>query len=72
MPGKVVYSVLSPEELPRDATTAPGGWIRGPRRRTVVILVQAASELQEDELGAALDAVGHAERPVILAVLGDG
>jgi hypothetical protein len=38
----------------------------------LVITLEAASELREDELTAALDATAAAERDVILAVLGDG
>jgi hypothetical protein len=72
-PGKLVFSVPSPEELSRDrdelrrAIDAVG---RG--AEPLVIAVEAASELQPDELAAALDAAEHADRPVILAVLGDG
>jgi hypothetical protein len=70
--GKLVFSVLAPEELPRErdalrqAVDSAG---RGPE--PLVVAVEAASELQPDELAAALDAAAHAERPVILAVLGD-
>jgi hypothetical protein len=72
-PGKLVFSVPSPEELPRErdalrrAVHAPGAG-----DEPLVIAVDAASELQPDELAAAVDAAAHAERPVILAVLGDG
>jgi len=40
---------------------------------TIVLQIpRGGSELQPGELGAALDAAAHAERPVILTVLGDG
>jgi hypothetical protein len=72
-PGKLVFSAPSPEELPREreglrrAVAAAGAG-----DEPLVIAVEAASELQPDELRAALDAAAHSERPVILAVLGDG
>jgi hypothetical protein len=72
-PGQLVYSVPSPEQLPRERDQlrrAVGD--AGTGQEPLVIAVEAASELREDELAAALDAVAHAERPVILAVLGDG
>lgn len=71
-PGKLVFSVLAPEELPRDADALRRA-VRsaGPGDEPLVIAVEAASELQPDELAAVLDAAAHAERPVILTVLGD-
>jgi hypothetical protein len=72
-PGKLVFSVPSPEELPRERDElrrAIGA--AGPGAEPLVIAVEAASELQRDELAAALAAAAHSERPVILAVLGDG
>jgi hypothetical protein len=72
-PGKLVFSVPSPEELPRERDElrrAVGAPATGDE--PLVIAVEAASELQPDELAAALDAAAHADRPVILAVLGEG
>ena len=72
-PGKLVFSLPSPEELPRKreelrrAVAAAGAG-----DEPLVIAVEAASELQPDELAAAVDAAAHTDRPVILAVLGDG
>lgn len=68
--GEVVMSVLSPEALTRDQQqvrdvirrAAPGA---GP----LVIIVQAAEELREDELAAVLDAAGRARRDVVLRVM---
>jgi hypothetical protein len=71
--GQVVLSVPSPEALERDATTV---------RRVIgqagtgvdplVVVVEAAEELREDELNAVLDAASHTSRAVILRVIGDG
>ncbi len=38
----------------------------------LVVVVEAAEELRDDELAAVLEAAGHASRPVILRVLRDG
>ena len=68
-PGEVVLSVLSPEAL-RDRQQvldvideAPGG------DEPLVIIVEAAEYLREDELSAVLDAADRTDRPVILRVL---
>jgi hypothetical protein len=70
--GEVVMSVLSPEALRRDQLEL---------RRVVgeadtgdeplVILVEAAEQLREDELLAVLDAAEDAQRPVILRIMAD-
>jgi hypothetical protein len=69
--GEEVLSVLSPEALSRDADLvrrvigqASDG--NGP----VVVIVQVAEELREEELAPVLAAAARARRPVILAVLG--
>jgi hypothetical protein len=70
--GEVVMSVLSPEALSRDQQevrdvirqAAPGAG-------TLVIIVEAAEELREDELTVVLDATAHARRSVIVRVLAD-
>jgi hypothetical protein len=72
-PGKLVFSVPSPEELPRERDElrrAIGAAAAG--SEPLVIAVEAASELQPDELAAALDVAARAARPVILTVLGEG
>ncbi len=69
--GEVVLSVLSPETLSREAeqvrlvirrAAADGG--------PLVVLVQAAEELRDDELAAVLDAAARTRRVVLLRVLG--
>jgi hypothetical protein len=73
IPGRVVYALPSPEGLVRErdelrAAVAAAGAGTEP----LVISLEAASELRSDELDAALDAMRHTERDVILVVLGDG
>ena len=68
--GEVIMSVLSPEALRSDQRevrdvvlqAAPGS---GP----LVIVIEAAEELREDELAAVLDAAARAGRAVVLRVL---
>jgi hypothetical protein len=71
--GEVVLSVPSPEALAREA-----GEVRrviagaGTGVEPLVVEVEAAEELREDELAAVLEAAGHASRAVILRIIGDG
>jgi hypothetical protein len=68
--GEVVMSVPSPEALTRDQQevqdvirhAAAGA---GP----LVIIVQAAEELREDELAVVLDAAARARRDVVVRVM---
>jgi Na+-transporting methylmalonyl-CoA/oxaloacetate decarboxylase gamma subunit len=70
--GEVVMSVLSPEALVRE-----GQLVQDVVRRAagadepLVIIVQAAEELREDELAAVLAAAAHTHRRVILRVMAD-
>jgi hypothetical protein len=70
--GEVVMSVLSPEALTRDQEE-----VREVVRQTadsgepLVILVEAAEYLREDELAVVLDAAVQARRLVILRVMAD-
>jgi hypothetical protein len=71
--GTVVMSVPSPEALARE----PGEVLRviagaGTGVEPLVVEVEAAEELREDELAAILDAAGHTSRGVILRIIGDG
>ena len=65
-------SVLSPEGLTRDQQE-----VRDVIRRAaasaepLVITVEAAEELREDELAVVLDATARAHRSVILRVMAD-
>jgi hypothetical protein len=70
--GQVVFSVLSPEALEREA-----GEVRrvigqaGTGVEPLVVVVEAAEELREEELSAVLDAASHTSRVVILRIMGD-
>jgi hypothetical protein len=70
--GEVVMSVLSPEALRREQDE-----LRRIVRDTdtgdepMVIVVEAAEELREDELTVVLDAAVQARRPVILRIQAD-
>jgi hypothetical protein len=70
--GQVVLSVPSPEALARQ-----GGEIReviaraGTGVEPLVVVVEAAEELREDELAAMLEAAGHTSRAVILRIIRD-
>jgi hypothetical protein len=68
--GEVVMSVLSPEALARDEQEVRDV-IRHAADGTgpLVIIVQAAEELREDELAVVLDAAAHARRDVVLRVM---
>ena len=68
--GEVVMSVLSPEALTRDQQQVKDV-IRHAAAGTgpLVIIVQAAEELREDELAVVLDAAARARRDVVLRVM---
>jgi len=71
--GQVVLSVPSPEALRREA-----GEVRrvvgqaGTGVEPLVVVVEAARELREEELGALLEAARHTSRGVILRIVRDG
>jgi len=70
--GEVILSVLSPEALRRDrqeVEDAIGQAVTGDE--PLVIVVEAAEELREDELAVVLDAADRADRTVILRVVAD-
>jgi len=70
--GEVVLSVLSPEALIRESQQVQEVVRRAPGTgEPLVIVVQAAEELREDELAAVLAAAAHTHRHVILRVMGD-
>jgi hypothetical protein len=71
--GTVVLSVPSPEALARqadDVRRVIAGAEAGVE--PLVVVVEAAEELRDDELAAVIAAAGHAARPVILRILRDG
>jgi hypothetical protein len=71
--GQVVLSVPSPEALRRE-----GDVVRqvidaaGTSTEPIVIVVEAAEELREEELAAVATAAARAPRPVILRVIRNG
>ena len=71
--GTVVLSLPSPEGLLRErdelrGTIAQAAEVDEP----LIVLLEAASELREDELRAAVDAADRTQRAVMLVVLRDG
>jgi hypothetical protein len=70
--GEVVLSVLSPEALIRESQQVQEVVRRAANTdEPLVIIVQAAEELREDELAAVLAAADHTHRRVILRVMAD-
>jgi hypothetical protein len=71
--GEVVLSVPSPEALARDPDDVRRVIARaGTGEEPLVVVVEAADEVREDELAAIVAAVEHTSRGVILRVLRDG
>jgi len=70
--GQRVLSVPSPEALARerDEVRRVIGQA-GPGVEPLVVVVEAAEELRDEELAAVLEAASHSPRPVILRVLRD-
>jgi hypothetical protein len=70
--GQVVLSVPSPEALRREAAEVRRVIAEaGAGTEPLVVVVEAAEELRDDELAVVVDAAGHSSRPVILRVLRD-
>jgi hypothetical protein len=71
--GQVVLSLPSPEALAREAATVRRVVEEaGTGAEPLVVEVEVAEHLREEELAALLDAVEHAPRPVILRAMRDG
>lgn len=71
--GEVVLSLPSPEALTREADEVRRVIEQaGTGVEPLVVVVEAAEELREDELSALLDAAGHTSRAVILRIICDG
>lgn len=69
---EVVMSVLSPEALTRDREEVEDVVRRAEAGdEPLMIVVQAAEELREEELAAVLDAAQRADRLVILRIMAD-
>jgi hypothetical protein len=68
--GEVVLSVPSPESLAREPDEVRHVITRaGHGVEPLVVVVEAAEELREEEVRAALSAAEHSARPVILRVI---
>ncbi len=71
--GEAVYAVPSPEGLAREADEVRRVIEEaGTGDEPLVIEVEAAEELREDELSAVVEAAGHTSRPVILRIIRNG
>jgi hypothetical protein len=70
--GEVVLSVSSPEALRHEATEVRRVLEHaGTGTEPLLLVVEAAEELREDELAAVVEAAEHAPRPVILRIIRD-
>jgi hypothetical protein len=70
--GEVVLSVPSPETLARERDEVRRVIVcAGKGAEPLVVLVEAAEELREDELAGVLDAAQGSSRPVILRIIRD-
>ena len=68
--GEVVLSVPSPETLAREADEVRTVIARaGTGTQPLVVVVEAAEELREEEIAPVLEAMAHAKRPVILRIV---
>lgn len=68
--GEVVLSVPSPEALTREKEEIRAVISRaGTGVEPLVVVVEAAEELREDELASVLDAASRSPRPVLLRVI---
>jgi hypothetical protein len=70
--GEIILSVLSPEAFkaePDELQAAIGG--AAPGEKALVILVEAAEYLREDELAVVLDAAKSSHRLIIVRVMAD-
>ncbi len=71
--GEVILSLPSPESLKREASeirrVIAGA---GAGLEPLVVVLEAAEELREDELAALLDAKRDTSRAVVLRIIGDG
>lgn len=71
--GQVVLSVASPEALRHEAPEVRRVIERaGTGVEPLLLVVEAADELREDELAAVVEAAEHASRAVILRIVRDG
>ncbi len=71
--GQIVLSLPSPEALERQADEVRRVIGQaGTGIEPLVVVVEAAEELRENELAAVVDAAGHTSRAVILRIIREG
>jgi hypothetical protein len=70
--GEIVMSVLSPEALTREPLEVHDVIRHAPDdHEPLVIVIEGAEELREEELAVVLDAAAHAHRGVIVRIMAD-
>ena len=69
--GEIVMSVLSPEALRAQAEVRDVIRQAPAEHEPLVIIVEAAEELREDELAVVVDAAERAHRRVIIRLMAD-
>jgi hypothetical protein len=70
--GEVILSVLSPEAFTREQQEVRDVISQAERTdQPLVIIVEAAEELREEELAVVVDAAEHADRLIILRIIAD-
>jgi len=68
--GEVVLSVPSPEALRREPDQVRTVITKaGTGSEPLVVIVEAAEELRDEEIAPVLEAMSHTDRPVILQVV---
>lgn len=71
--GEVVLTVPSPESLAREPDAVRRAIrLAGHGAAPLVIVVDAAEEVRDEELASALEAAEHSDRPVIVRIIRDG
>lgn len=68
---EIVMSVPSPEGLRQQSEVRDVIQQAPDKRKPLMIIVEAAEELREDELAAVVDAAEHAHRRVIIRIMAD-
>ncbi|HEY0937396.1 MAG TPA: hypothetical protein VGD91_27105 [Trebonia sp.] len=68
--GQVVLSFLSPEDLRREAEQIGRELRQADRGQPPVVVIEVAEYLREDEISVLLQAAEHAQRTVLLCILG--
>lgn len=68
--GEVVLSVPSPEALKRESDQVRTAIARaGTGTEPLVVIVEAAEELRDEEIAPVVEALSHTPRPVILRIV---